>query len=137
MYGYGVDLEKVNAWKSQEIINYLPSEVKEDYESFLMDNDMADNEESFHDFVNYHFGIYNAGYEGISGLLAVMISEYEKLELYHDDGYLLLCADYPWYMSEREKNLTHEEFISILSKYVKLITDEELEIQTYFIDCDE
>ena len=82
-------------------------------------------------------GIYNAGYEGISGLLAVMISEYEKLELYHDDGYLLLCADYPWYMSEREKNLTHEEFISILSKYVKLITDEELEIQTYFIDCDE
>lgn len=137
MYGYGVDLEKLNIWKGQKIINYLPSDVKEDYESFLMDNDMVDNEESFHDFVDHHFEIYNAGYEGISGLLAVMILEYEKIELYHEDGYLLLCADYPWYMNEREKNLTCEEFVSILSKYVKLITDEELEIQTFFINCDE
>lgn len=52
---------------------YLPPDVITDYESFLADNNLENNEDAFHDFVNNHLEIYESGY-----VLSLQIVEMSK-----------------------------------------------------------
>ena len=47
---------------------------------------------------------------------------------YNGTQYILYCPHYPWNMSEKEKDLKYEDIVNIFTKYIKILTDEPIEI---------
>lgn len=86
-----------------------------------------------------NYGVSNYG--GIADILSEVINEVEHIEFSvakdaDDNLYLILPPTYPWEqreLSEQEKNLTEEETAKILSKYIRVITTDVLDIKFWSI----
>lgn len=52
--------------------------------------------------------------------------------------YLGISADAPWAFSEKVRNMSRNEYKTLLRKYINMITDEKLEIKWWSVsdDCD-
>lgn len=86
-----------------------------------------------------NYGVSNYG--GIADILSEVINEVEHIEFSvaedaDDNLYLILPPTYPWEhreLSEQEKNLTEEETAKILSKCIRVITTDVLDIKFWSI----
>ena len=70
---------------------------------------------------------------GIAAILREVILEKEHIEFYcceDFDGkkYIMYQPCYPWYMRWRDRRMTRKKVEKILTKYLKILTDEPFEI---------
>ena len=81
-------------------------------------------------------------YGGLAEILYEVIKEVEKIELrvssdFEGNDYLIYPPIYPWElanMDEKEKNLTEEKLNEIYSKYMHIVTDENLPVEYHSIE---
>lgn len=72
-------------------------------------------------------------YLGLAAILQAVIEEAEGITLTACDDcegrkYLLYQPCYPWQLSENTRELTQERLDALFRKYVKMLTDEEVEV---------
>lgn len=118
-------LAALNESTLNDLREYLDAIYEDGYkdENLIMD-DLDDFE-----------GIY--GERGLSAILREVI--YEEIPVvFADDfdgiNYILYCPSYPWTLKEKEKNLTKENIKDILTKYIKILTDEPIDIDFYSVE---
>jgi hypothetical protein len=114
------------------------------------------NEKTLNDLREYLDSIYEDGYKdedlimddfddfegnygdcGLSTILREVI-ETEIPIVFADDfdcvNYILYCPSYPWTLKEKEKDLTKNDVKEILTKYIKILTDEPIDIDFYSVE---
>ena len=75
---------------------------------------------------------------GLAGVIKEVIFECEGIDLtacddFDGNEYLLYEPIYPWYMNETDKTLTPENLSHIFKKYLRYLTDKEIEIAYYTV----
>lgn len=74
-------------------------------------------------------------YLGITKLIKILMDVNHNIEMHYfkedDKIYLGIIAGAPWSFKDTMKYLKEKEFIDTLRVYIKLITDEEIEIRWY------
>lgn len=103
--------------------------LSEFYEDGYKDKDLTMDD--FSDFEG------NYGERGLATILREVINEEIPIVFADDfDGldFILYCPSYPWTLQEKEKNLTKEDVKKILIKYIKILTDEPVEIDYYSVE---
>ena len=114
------------------------------------------NETTLRDLREYLDAVYEDGYKdeeltmddfddfegmycdrGLAVILREVIEQEIDVVLADDfDGvdFILYCPSYPWNLKERERNLTPEDVEKILMKYIKILTDEPIDIDYYSVE---
>lgn len=128
-----IEREGINWKKAVDMLQEFDSDL---YESFLEDMDESYSDQDAEDwFSNYE----TEGRSGIGAFLHDLIESKEKITLDIDnpDGvYIGISAAAPWEMDDSIKNLTEKEFSDIMQKYIRQITDTEIEIRWWKVDDD-
>lgn len=128
-----IEREGIN-WKN--VIDMLQEFDFDLYESFLEDMDESYSDQDAEDwFLNYE----SKGGSGIGAFLHDLIESKEKITLdidYPDAVYIGISPAVPWEMDVSIKNLTKKEFSDIMHKYIRQITDTEIEIRWWKVDDD-
>lgn len=118
-------LAALNKKTLNDLREYLDSIYEDGYkdENLIMDD--------FDDFEG------NYGDQGLSTILREVI-ETEIPIVFADDfdcvNYILYCPSYPWTLKEKEKDLTKDDVKEILTKYIKILTDEPIDIDFYSVE---
>lgn len=114
---------------NNETLKDLREYLSETYTDGYVDEDLT--MEDFDDFEG------NYGERGLSTILREVINE-ELSIVWADDfdgvDFILYCPRYPWSLKETEKNLTKEDVENILMKYIKILTDDPIEIDYYSVE---
>lgn len=143
IYVYGIDMDDIKNFNAKGILMLAQelqcSGIANIYNSYMnsIGCDLSLMEECpIVDFID-ELRWYN-GWEGMSGFLAIAISELEGIgvEAYPDESgmaYVGLKTDVPWNFNEKTRSLTEEELRNIIGKYVNQITDDIIPIKLYRI----
>lgn len=114
---------------NEETLNDLREYLDAIYEDGYKDKDLTMDD--FSDFEG------NYGEHGLSTILREVI-EKELPIVFADDfdcvNYILYCPSYPWTLHEKEKSLTKDDVEEILTKYIKILTDESIDIDFYSVE---
>lgn len=128
-----IEREGINWKNAVDMLQEFDSDL---YESFLEDMDGSYSAQDTEDwFSNYE----TEGRSGIGAFLHDLIESKEKITLDIDDPdgvYIGISAAAPWEMDTSIKNLTKKEFSDIMQKYIRQITDTEIEIRWWKVDND-
>ncbi len=70
---------------------------------------------------------------GLATILKEVLEETEGIQMtacddYNSTAYLLYQPRYPWHLADAERKLTEEQLVGIFSRYVRILTDEPVEI---------
>ena len=74
---------------------------------------------------------------GIAYVLYQVISNNFPIEFaydYNGTQYILYTPTYPWFMTDTDKILTKEDVENMFKKYVKILTDEDINIDYYSVE---
>lgn len=136
-YGYGICVDDIDTTEDKvlALMHLAPNFEKEFYkwaESFIEDGDPENIAEliTMDDIDEYEDDHCICG---LGAIMKAVIKECENVELlvcddYNCCHYLIFSVGYPWYMSEKEKNMTEEDVANIFSKYVNVLTDKPIDI---------
>lgn len=132
-YGYGIKTNNINT-TPDKVLDLLSrtTNTREDFEEWVEEDNINTN--NIKEILKYQGG--PGGIHGIGAILSDVIYENEEIEFYNCfdyDGneYLLYIPSYPWFLSEKEKNMRKEELEKILVKYISILTDEEIILDYY------
>lgn len=130
-YGYGICVDdiKTTVDKVLELVHLAPEfenkfvkwiESYKEYEN-VENIDMYAIYEGYEDDYCYEFGL--------GPIISAVIRECENIKFlccsnYNGEQYLIFSVTYPWYMTDKEKNMTEEDVRSVIAKYVSVLTDE-------------
>lgn len=127
-YGYGIvfddiPAEDITLEKIKSLIDLAP-QVKARLEAEYGSDPTLEDYEDF----------------GIAVLFADVLTVCENVPFYadideDDVSYVLLTPKFPWKQWKREKSLTMEDVDNMLFKYVKLLTDREIEHEFQIVVC--
>jgi hypothetical protein len=131
-YGLGFRVDDINTTPERVLkLAGLNAATKIDLELHIRNND----EELTMDLIDDFEGAF--GERGLSCILREVI-EMEMPIVWVDDfdgvNYILYCPSFPWNLKESEKNLTEESVKNILKKYIKILTDEPIDIYYYSVE---
>lgn len=133
-YGYGICVDDIEttANKVFELVHFAPNFEKKFYkwiESLREEGDPESIAEliTIDDIYEYDDGSYCM--RGLVVIMREVIKECEGINLLACDDfdglhYLIFSTKYPWYMSEKEKNMTEKDAYDLFDKYVSILTDE-------------
>ncbi len=137
-YGYGICVDDIEttADKVFELVHLAPNFEKEFYEwveSYREDGDPESVAELITMDQIYEYEGGNYCEIGLGPIVASVIKECEEIELlccsdfdcYH---YLIFSTTYPWYMTDKEKNMTEEDVRCLFAKYVNILTDTDVTV---------
>ncbi len=132
VYGYGIaisDLGKIDDEKVMQIIDMAPQFKERAQEHFKSEN--IENP-SVNDYLEYALEDSSTNC-GLSQIISCAIYENEKIEFtactdFSDEEYVLYEQAYPWHMSKLDFTMTEDKVKEILQKYIKVLTDKEIEI---------
>lgn len=76
---------------------------------------------------------------GLATILKEVIEEAEGIQMtacdnYDSVSYLLYQPSYPWNLMEQERNLTEQRIAEIISRYVRILTSEPIDIDYQSVD---
>lgn len=79
---------------------------------------------------------------GLPAILREVIEEAEGIDLtacdnFDGDKFLLYEPKYPWNLPYAEKDLTEDKLREMFEKYVRILTDEEVEVEYHSIEISE
>ena len=106
----------------------------EEYLNNCFDGEYKCEDLTVNDFDDFE-GVY--GDRGLSTILYEVISEEIPIGFADDFngfGYILYCPSYPWNLNDKERDLTAEKIKEILSKYIKILTDDPVTIDFYSVE---
>ena len=128
--GYGICTNDIKTTKEKvEKLLKLAPKFNEDIQNYFKGSEI--NEPDLDDYLEYDQDYYS----GVAYLLQNVIEEAENIRLDIADDfdsyyYLLLCPSYAWSEStEEEKKLdTREKADELFKKYIKILTEKEIDI---------
>ena len=136
-YGYGIctdDLkEEISLVKLMKLVQTAPK-LYEKVKKFI-DEDCGGQITESYDLLNTYVENYGeVNYGGLAEILYEVIKEVEGIELlvcddFNGKEYLIYPPIYPWVlarMSDKEKNLSEKDLVEIFSKYLHIVTDEDV-----------
>jgi hypothetical protein len=137
-YGFGICVDDIKTTEDKvfELIHLAPSFEKEFYkwiETFREDVDPESIAELITmDQIN-EYEDSSCCLRGLGVIIKQVINECEDINLLICDDfdcyhYLIFSMHYPWYMSEKEKNMTEKDVYDLFNKYVSMLTDEFISI---------
>ena len=145
VYGYGFNVGeiKTNCYRVKELAK-LSSNYADDVNDILhekfgeqaKDDEFLKTQDAYDAFANYDFE-YSVGLSGLIGdLFADVIKEFTVTYTtnYEGDGFVLFEQTFPWFLSEKEKILTHLDVASIFRKYIAILTDQKIVIDTQEVE---
>lgn len=144
-YGYGIcidDLkEEISLVKLMKLVQTAP-ELYERVKKFIDEDCDGQIIETYDLLYTYVEECGEINYGGLAEILYEVIKEVEGIELlvstdFNGKEYLIYPPIYPWTlakMSDKEKNLTEKDLVEIFSKYLHIVTDEELTVEYYSVE---
>lgn len=128
-YGYGIQFSGLGPYsveRIQALLKLAPEFEKTVQEWF---DECEITEPTTDDYLDFD----QDSYLGIGYLVGEVIAEAEGLRLtVCDDAnshiYLMYQPSYPWQISQDDLNITEEKLKEIITKYLRIITDKELDI---------
>lgn len=134
-YGYGIcvsDIKEKSLERLQQLIHCAPG-CEESINGWLAKCKIE--QPTYDDYMEYDQDYYL----GLATILYEVIQEAEGVTFNPCDDfdcrtYLLYPPSYPWRLPESEAKLTEEKIAEILSKYVHILTDEEITIDYFSVE---
>ena len=131
-YGYGICVSDVREKSVPRLENLLAKAPKfsQEFHEWLS-GFTEDRLPEWEDYMEFETGW---GSTRLSGILQEIIFEAESIELlacsdFDGREYLIFTPAYPWTsLNIVEKNLTEEKLTAILKKYIKILTDEDIDV---------
>lgn len=132
IYGYGIctsDIGETTVERIETLLLEAP-ELKKDIQKYFKEQEISSPEVI--DYLEY-----DQEYRlGLVSLLKEAIEESEEIQLtacedFEEQIYLLYEPSYPWNVPEKERGLTEKKIKEILMKYVKILTDADIEYDYY------
>lgn len=134
-YGYGICMDDVSttAEKVFELVHMAP-EFEKKFNKWVENikaEEIADNITM--DVIYEEWDDDSCEY-GLGPIVRSVIYECEEIDLlccsnYNGEQYLIFSTTYPWYMTEKEKNMTEEDVRLLIAKYVSVLTDNVVNIE--------
>lgn len=130
VHGYGICASDIETTAEKLLkLARMNSEVEEEireYLSGMFPDGYEDNDLTIEDFDNFE-GYYNE--RGVASVLRDLIDTELPVEYVdsYGDSYILYMPIFPWDMNDQEKNLTRQDVEKIFEKYIKVLTDEDVE----------
>ncbi len=132
-YGYGIktgDIE-VNAVEKLQALIALAPKYAEEINEWLKQI----KEPTVDDCLEYEEDLPY----GLAIILQKVIEEVEGIiftacDNFNGEDYLLYTPEYPWYMGEKDKEMTEEKVQECLKKYIAILTDEAVDIDYYEVE---
>jgi hypothetical protein len=134
-YGYGICVNNIKCNsidKLKKLIGLTP-EYEADINEWIRDCDIEDP--TFEDYLEYD----EDGCYGLASILKGVILEKECIEFtacddFNGKQYLLYEPTYPWYLTEKDKEMNPDKIAEILTRYVSVLTDEMPMIDYYGVE---
>lgn len=132
IYGYGIktsDITDLTVDKLKTFIHLAPN-YETVFKEWLKNCDIT--EPTLEDYLECD---ENECY-GLAGIMREVILECEDIDFTACDDfdgiqYLLYEPIYPWQITAKNENLTSDKLSDIIKKYLKYLTDEEIDIDYY------
>ena len=138
-YGYGVCVDDINTTPERLLkLAALNPKLLADVREYLDDyfGEFYKDEDLTMDYFNELEGDYCE--RGVAYVLYNVIKDEELQVAFCDDyngtPYILYMPTYPWYFKEHEKNLTEDDVREIFTKYIRILTDENVVIDYYEVE---
>ena len=136
-YGLGVCVDDIKTTPEKLLkLAALKDEVLKDVRNYLdeiFDDGYKDEDLTMEDFDDLE-GDYCE--RGVAYVLYQVIDEI-RVEFADDfDGvpYILYTPTFPWYMDSAERDLTYEDVVKVFKKYIKMLTDEPVNVDFYNVE---
>lgn len=136
-YGYGICVDdiKTTAEKLLKLASVNENVLKDvrEYLDERYPNGYKDEDLTLDDFDELE-GDYCE--RGVAYVLYQVIDdiEVEFADDYNGTQYILYTPTYPWYMTYKDKNLSEEEVKNIFTKYIGILTEEDVDIDYYSVE---
>ena len=136
-YGYGVKVDDIKT-TPERLLNLAATkpELLEKVKTYLSEmlGEYKVAELSLEDFDEFDDVI--CGKSGIGAILFYAIDEFQAdyVDDFDGNAYVLFPERYPWIMSDKEKALTENDVREIFEKYIKILTDEPVEIDYHSVE---
>jgi hypothetical protein len=137
-YGFGICVDDIKATENKvfELIHLAPNFEKEFYEwieTFREDGDPESIAELITMDQIEEYEDNSCCLRGLCVIIKGVIEECEGIRILACDDfngyqYLIFSMQYPWYMSDKEKNMTEKDVYDMFNKYVSILTDEFISI---------
>ena len=128
-YGYGICTDEITIDSVERIRNLILKAPKlaRDIATWILNCGIE--EPTIDDYLEYDQD-YSCG---IAAILREVILEKEHIDFYCCEDfegrkYIMYPQGYPWQMTWRERRMTKKKITKILTKYLKILTDEPFEI---------
>lgn len=133
-YGYGIKVDEIGEISKERLkslIDLAPA-FKQRLQEQLDEMQVSDP-----GLMDYCDAMCNAeldfGFLGLASILKYVMEEAENLNFvacdnYDNEHFLIFTPQYPWRMTELEKQVTEESLNNLFTKYVKVLTDKEIDI---------
>ena len=138
VHGYGICVDdiKTTAEKLLKLASMDKDVLKDvrEYLDAIYPNGYNDEDLTIDDF-NELEGDYCE--KGIAYVLYQVIDNDISIEFaydYYGVQYILYTPTYPWFMTDTDKTLTEEDVENMFKKYVKILTDEDINIDYYSVE---
>ena len=132
VYGYGVMLSDFTNISMAAVIDLVQNapQFAVGFNEWL--NGRGSNDPALEDLVDFDQDFCL----GLATILKEIVEECEGIMLtacsdFDGNEYLLYAQDYPWRMSESEKELQEDDIRSLFVKYLSKITDEPIDVDYY------
>ena len=138
VHGYGICVDDIET-TAEKLLNLASTnnDVLKDVREYLDEiypNGYNDKDLTIDDF-NELEGDYCEN--GIAYVLYQVIDNDIPIEFaydYYGVQYILYTPTYPWFMIDADKTLTEEDVENMFKKYVKILTDEDINIDYYSVE---
>ena len=136
VYGYGVCISDIKT-TVERLLNLasMDADVLQDVREYLDEiypNGYKDEDLTLDDFEEFE-GDYCE--RGVAYILCRVININEITVEFADDfdgtPYVLYTSSYPWFIRENEKSLTEKDVENIFKKYIRVLTDDPVDICYY------
>ena len=138
VHGYGICIDDIEttAEKLLKLAGMNKNVLKDvrEYLDAIYPNGYNDEDLTLDDFKELE-GDYCEN--GIAYVLYQVIDNDFPIEFaydYYGVQYILYTPTYPWFMTDADKTLTEEDVENMFKKYVKILTDEDINIDYYSVE---
>ena len=133
-YGYGIKVDEIGDVPKERIealIDLAPvfkDKIRKELDEMqVKDADLEDYCDAMHN------ADLDFSFLGLASIMKCVMEEVEGLEFvacdnYDNEHFLIFTPQYPWRMTDQEKQVTEEALEDLFTKYVSILTDKRIDI---------
>ena len=130
VYGYGIRVDDIKT-TPERLLNLaaIKPELLDDVKTYLSEmlGEYKVEDLTLEDFDEFDDDFHR---NGVGVILYYVINEFaaDYVEDFDGHTYVIFSETYPWLMSDKEKALTESDVREVFEKYIKILTDEPIEV---------